>query len=188
MGAISAGAGLLGSLFGSDNNSYSESFVDLRNPQIMEALQMAKGLANSGIDPVTMQRMRSRQQMLASNEIGGARSSAASRLQRQGVPAQIQEQILGDITQKGLFSRLGAEAEMDMFNEQQKLRGLMAYLQGSKGLTQKTTTKGRGPTGQGFSDLFSSGLNLLALGGMDSGGGQNYDYLYELFPGGQNAD
>jgi len=176
LGGIATGLGALGSLFGSDDSSKTTQFIDMRNPELMEALEMAKRLAGTGIDATTLRRLRTSQQNILGNELSGQRSAAASRLQRQGVPTQVQEQILSDITQKGLLSRMSANAEMDMFNEQQKLRGLLAYLQGSKGLTQKITTRGRGPTGQGFADLFSGGLNMLMMDSFMGGGDTSFSY------------
>lgn len=152
MSAGSTVIGGLGTLFGGEESDYYGN-------ELKDALKRAKQLSQTGIDPRTLSRLRTSQQNLASNEISGARQSAASRLQRQGVPVQVQEQILSDITQKGLGQRGSNLAELDMRNEQIKLDALNTYI---NGVSQAQRTANNG--GEGFASLFGSGLSGLLTG------------------------
>jgi len=165
---ISAGAGLVGSLFGKDREKYTTT-VDLSNPYIKKALRRADDLSQHGMALDTLNKIR--QNILAqwAQEAQGLRTAAEQRMLNQHTPVQAMEQILGDISQRTNAGRLNALTNVDLSNERVKQEALRMYMQGAKGLTQKTTTEQ--PAGMGYGQLLGQGLSGIS----------NYFTLQDLF-------
>lgn len=164
LSAASAGAGLLGQLFGGGQNP-SQTMRTTRqlSPQQIALLQQLQGeLGNEldlgGIVGATRERI--------GNESSGLRQAALGRLQRAGVSPLQQESALADITTTGLRELGSTIANLEFMGQQSEqsrrldiFRQLSGMLQGT-GTTTQTMEQDPG-TGMGFASLFGAGLQGL---------------------------
>jgi hypothetical protein len=139
LGAVGTGLGAIGALSS-----------DSMSPEQREIYDMLKKRMQ-GIDPKLLERMRSRARSAVGNEASALRSSTAARLNRQNAPVAKQEEVLAKIRSQGIGGIDDALLGVDELNERVK--------QGAAGNLASFNTQSN--EGQGFADLFGSGLNSL---------------------------
>ena len=156
LAGVNAGVGLFNTLFGDDPQT----------SQTMKAIRALLKRGKYGFGDEVLGKLKTSRRNLAANEIAGYRASAASRLQKQGVPVQVQEQILADISGEGMQRLSGVLNEIDFANEQEKLRALQSAGSLAQGLPGA-------PQGQGLGDS----LAFLLLSGQNKNFGSYGDII-----------
>lgn len=159
--AVATGVGLLGSLFGGNEDqttTVQNRRLSLEQQALFDMLQKRlnrQGLDTSGIASATRERI--------GNESSALRQGALQRLQRGGVGALQTESALGGITREGLRQTGSVLADLDFqaqtFDEDQRnktLQMMQMLLQGTGEVTSRASTDGG--FGQGFNTLFGAGL------------------------------
>jgi len=153
---INAGVGTFNTLFGEDE----------RSSKMNKAIKALLKRGKEGFGDGTINKLKQSRKNLAGNEISATRASAASRLQRQGVPIQIQEQILRDMSGEGLGQLGGILNEIDFANEREKRLSFSQAGNLAMGLQGAPQGQGIGQSlgmafsnGNPFADLFGGGNN-----------------------------
>ena len=128
-----------------------------------------------GIDKNVFQNLQTQTSNRFGNQTAANRSAAISRLQRQGVPVQVQEQILGDINTSGAGARAGALGNLSFANEQFKMDALRSAGGLAQGLGQSDPSAG---LSQSLMALLNPGQNELnPFGGQEEMPNLSDDYL-----------
>lgn len=169
LGAISAGIGLAGSLFGGGGDpqqSQTTTTTRTLSPQqeaFLQSLQDELGqdvFDTSGIITATRERI--------GNEASALRQSALQRLQRGGVSALQAEDQLDEIMTRSLRELGGTIADIELGGQQANLQNdqfiqsaIGQLLQGTGTMTQTGVATQSDPRGLGFAALFGSGLQSL---------------------------
>jgi len=153
------GIGFLGSLFGED-----EQMTDEQRQTYEMLLKRSKG-----IDPKLLSLMRARMKNAVGQEFAGQSANMASRLRRQNAPISIQEQHLDKLRTRRFGAQTDALLGVDQMNEGVKGQA-MGQLAGFAGRFSP-----RQPTGQGFAQMFGSGLQ-----GLVRNYGEEGDFYSEL--------
>lgn len=123
---------------------------DSMSPEQREQYEILKKRL-AGIDPRVLERMRGRLRNAIGNEAAGVSASSAARLRRQNAPLAKQEEIMDKIATRRIGGVGDALTSVDEMNERYK----------AQAAGQFASFDTRSTEGQGFADLFGSGMNLL---------------------------
>lgn len=152
--------------------SFLDDLFGYSNPDLDSAINRSRSLSKTGLSDQILEKMRRRLRLMRDRSNAGARVSTASRLTREGVPLQVREQILSDLSSSQLGALETGLADIDIGNENIKLDALKTYgdlsaqrPQGGFGLGQILGMFGP--------DLISSGYNAIKglFGSKPLGGG-----------------
>jgi len=154
------GIGLLGSLFGKDEEASDEQ------KQIYKLLMERAG----GLDPKLLELMRARLRSSVGNEFAGLSASTGSRLRRQNVPVAKQEEIMDKLRSRRMGATSDALLDVERINEQVKTSALSNLSSLGRSFPNQQGFGG------GFAQLFGAGLQQL----LGNNYGSNFKFLDEL--------
>lgn len=97
------------------------------NPDLDRAIRRAGKLSKTGLSEEILEKMRRRLRLTSDRAQAGSRASTAARLRRRGVPVQLQEQILRDLSSSQLGELENSLLGVDVANENIKLDALKTY-------------------------------------------------------------
>ena len=139
LAALGMGAGAVGALTS-----------DSMSPEQREMYEMLKKRL-AGIDPKLLERMRARMRNAIGNQAAGLSASTSARLRRQSAPVAKQEEVMDKLNTRRIGGTSDALLGIDEMNER--------YKQSAAGMMAGFNTQSN--EGQGFANLFGSGMNLL---------------------------